>query len=103
MSPDGSTVVVTSGLTGALVILRRTGDPVTPFVLAGEVAYRAPAPAPRHPAQVHRGALAGLVIVQENLALRRLRFAAGGKVVDLGPTPTGAGTAAIVGALGLQP
>ena len=86
------------------MILRRTGDPVTPFVLAGEVAYRGPRPRlPGTLLQVHRGALAGLVIVQENLALRRLRFAAGGKVVDPGPTPTGAGTAAIVGALGLQP
>ena len=104
VSPDGSTVLVSSGLAGALVILRRTGNPAAPFRLAGEVAYRGPRPRlPGAMVEVDRGPLAGLVIARENTALRRLRFVAGGRVVDLGPIPTGTGTDAIVGALGLQP
>ena len=53
---------------------------------------------------IDRGSLRGLVLVPENLGIRRVRFAAGGTITDLGKTATGAsGFENITGSLGIQP
>ncbi len=79
-------------------------DALAPFAYAGEVAYHGARPAlPAVAAVITRGGLTGRVLVAENLGLRQVQFLADGEVADLGKWPSGAGPAAIVGALGVQP
>jgi hypothetical protein len=52
---------------------------------------------------VNQGSLAGLVLVSENLGVRKVQFAKGGKVTDLGLTTFGGASTDIVGAVGVQP
>ena len=58
---------------------------------------------PANPVMIERGALEGLVLLPENLGVRRIQFETGISPTDLGLTRFGAGSTAIVGSVGIQP
>jgi len=102
-SPFDDTVIVTSGMGNAIYVLTYAAGPA-PFSLAAPLAYvGAPPQLPASAEVVRVGGLEGLVLVAENLGVRRLRFAAGGSVSDLGLTSLGTALTSIVGAIGVQP
>lgn len=103
-SPFDDAALVVSGFGDALVRLGYAPTAATPFVVRGPLTYvGAPPQLPGDAVLIDRGAQRGLVLVAENVGIRRVRFAGGGAITDLGKTSTGTGTAAIVGALGVQP
>jgi hypothetical protein len=102
-SPFDDAAVVVSGFGDAIVVLERDDGAGKPFSLAGEVDYSGPAPQlPGALATIDRGGLRGHVLVAELLGVRHLAFTRGA-VSDLGLLALGDDTAAITGALGLQP
>jgi hypothetical protein len=103
VSPFDDAAIAVSGFGDAIFLLAREADGDHPFSLAGEVDYDGPAPQlPGPVASVERGSLRGHVLVAELLGVRHLVFAPG-SVTDLGLVALGSGTAAITGALGIQP
>jgi hypothetical protein len=103
-SPFDDAVLVGSGYGDALFGLTYGADAEPAFVLGGEVdTVGTPVALPGSMAAVHRGALRGLVLVTENLLVRRLRFDGEGGVEDLGPFDLGEDLDDIPGALGVQP
>lgn len=103
-SPFDDGALVVSGFADAIVALTRDDGRGKPFALAGEIDYDGPAPQlPGALVTIDRGALRGHVLVAELLGVRHLAFAPGA-VTDLGLlTLEGEGSAAITGALGVQP
>ena len=102
-SPFDDRAVVVSGFGDAIIELTRDDGDSKPFTLAGEIDYQGAAPQLPGPiASIDRGTLRGHLLVAELLGVRHLAFARG-SVTDLGLVALGAGTAAITGALGLQP
>ncbi|HEU5055144.1 MAG TPA: hypothetical protein VFU21_01405, partial [Kofleriaceae bacterium] len=102
-SPFDDAAVVVSGFGDAIVVLSRDDRAAKPFARAGEVDYTGPAPQlPGAIAAIERGALRGHLLVAELLGVRHLAFTRGA-VIDHGLLALGDGTAAITGALGLQP
>lgn len=104
-SPFDDAVLVVSGFGNALWALSYDPGAVDePLVVAGELDYAGPRPQlPAGAVLVSRGSLSGLVLVAENTAIRRVRFQGDGSIADLGPTSTGEGFGAVVGAIGVQP
>ena len=103
-SPFDDAALVVSGYGDAIFALDYAPAAATPFTRLRALTYSGTRPQlPGDAVLVERGALRGLVLVVENTGLRRVRFAGGGAVTDLGKTSTGTGTAAIPGALGVQP
>jgi hypothetical protein len=103
-SPLDDTVLAVSGFGDAFYGLGYTPQAATPFSLGAQVAYAgAPPELPGHAVMIDRGSLRGLALVAENLGVRRVRFAGGGVITDLGKTSTGTGYERIVGAIGVQP
>jgi hypothetical protein len=103
-SPFDDMVLVVSGFGDA--ILRFDYDPAAamPLTARGELTYTGSRPAlPGAAVMIDRGALRGLVLVAENVGVRRLRFEGSRSVTDLGAFTFAGETAAIVGALGVQP
>ncbi len=102
-SPFDDGAVVVSGFGDAIFSLTREDGDSKPFTLAGEIDYEGAAPQLPGPiASIDRGALRGHLLVAELLGVRHLAFTRG-SVSDLGLVALGEGTAAITGALGLQP
>jgi hypothetical protein len=102
-SPFDDGAVVVSGFGDAIVSLTRDDGDSKPFTLAGEIDYEGAAPQLPGPiASIDRGTLRGHLLVAELLGVRHLAFTRG-SVTDLGLVALGEGTAAITGALGLQP
>ena len=106
--------IVTSPYDNAAIVLSTVEDEInvftydpanatTPFVLDGPLATTDATLLPVAAAMVRRGALDGLVLVSENVAVRRLRFEPSGAVTDLGILPMGDGIDQITGAIGVQP
>ena len=103
-SPFDDAAIVASGFGDAIFVLDYAPDASTPFTLRGELAYTGgPPQLPGGAVLVERGSLEGLVLVAENVAVRRVRFDGGGTVTDLGPTVIGSGVENVVGALGVTP
>lgn len=104
-SPFDDRAIVTSGFGDAIFELSYDSASATsPFALVGEVAYQGGDPQlPVDAVGVERGGFAGLVLVSEVTAVRRLRFVQGQPVNDLGLLDFGAGSENIVGAIGVQP
>ncbi len=103
-SPFGDAALVVSGFGDHLIALDHAPAASPPFTVRGPLAYSGGRPElPGHAVVIERGALRGLVLVAENVGVRRVRFAAGGALTDLGKTSTGSGYQAIVGAIGVQP
>jgi hypothetical protein len=105
MSPFDDAALVASGFGDALIALDYAPQAAMPFSVRGPLTYVGARPElPGHAVMISTGALRGLVFVAENLGVRRVRFAAGGVVTDLGKTATGAsGFENITGAIGIQP
>lgn len=103
-SPFDDAALVVSGYGDAIFQLDYAPAAATPFTRLRALTYVGTRPQlPGAAVMVERGALRGLVLVVENTGLRRVRFAGGGAVMDLGKTSTGSGVAAIPGAIGVQP
>jgi len=103
-SPFGDAALVASGMGNALLALGYDPSASPPFTLRGPLAYRGAKPQlPSAMVGIARGALAGRVLVAENLGVRQVAFRKGGAVDDLGLFTTGADSSAIVGAIGVQP
>jgi hypothetical protein len=104
-SPFDNTALVVSGFGDAFIKLEYAPSGTTPFTVRGPITYVGARPElPGTAVMIDRGALRGLVLVPENLGIRRLRFASGGTITDLGKTATGAsGFDNITGSLGIQP
>jgi hypothetical protein len=105
-SPFDDAVLVVSGVDGD-ALFYFPYDPSSasaPFGARQELTYVGGRPElPANAVLVDAGPLRGLVLVAENTAIRRVRFEGGGVVTDLGPTSTGSGIPAIVGAIGVAP
>lgn len=99
-SPDNDAVLVTSGFGDELIVFDY--DPEAEMPLSGRRTLAGSA-LPSTAVLIERGALRGLTIVAENVAIRRVRFEGGGVVRDLGSFSLGTGNAEIVGALGVTP
>jgi hypothetical protein len=103
-SPYANAALVVSGYGDALLALDYDPSATTPFAMRGPLVYRGARPQlPGAAVLVGRGALRGRVLVAENLGVRQVQFGEGGGITDLGLTSLGAGSAAITGALGVQP
>lgn len=103
-SPDGDVAIAVSGFGNAIFQLDYTQGADPPFSIAGELTYTGAAPQlPGKAVLIDRGSLRGLVLVAENLGVRRVRFAGGGTVEDDGVTLVGSGNESIVGSIGVQP
>ncbi len=103
-SPSNDAAMVASGFGDALIALDYAPPAATPFSVRGPLTYAGARPElPGDAVMIDRGGLRGLVLVAENLGVRRVGFAGSGAVTDLGKTPTGTGTGNIVGTIGVQP
>lgn len=103
-SPFDDAVIVVSGFGDAIYGMRYEPDAAMPLTVTGELTYQGRGPAlPGSAVMVRRGALEGLVLISENIAVRRVRFDGGGVITDLGPLELGSGTENITGSIGVQP
>jgi hypothetical protein len=106
-SPFGDAVLVVSGYgDGVRVLGYEPENTTTPFLDLGEPAYAGTSPQLPSSAVLVDGAqggLAGIVLIVENTAVRRMRFLGDKKVEDLGKTAEGDGLESIPGAIGVQP
>jgi hypothetical protein len=106
-SPFGDSVIAVSGYGNSVrVLVLDAGSAAAPIADAGPPEWVGKKPElPGAAVPILRGKLKGMVILSENLGVRRLRFDGNGKVVDLGRTVTAAGEEypGIVGAIGVQP
>jgi hypothetical protein len=103
-SPFDDAALIVSGYDDALLALDYAPLAATPFARLRALTYVGGRPRlPSDAVMIERGGLRGLVVIAENVGLRRVRFAGAGAINDLGKTSTGTGTAAIPGALGVQP
>lgn len=111
--PD-PTRIFTSPYDNAAIVLSTTDDTinvldynpgaaVSAFSLRGPLATTAPVLLPFGGAMITRGDLEGLVIIGENVGIRRVRFETNGDVTDLGLLELGSGVESITGAIGVQP
>jgi hypothetical protein len=100
-SPFTDDVLVASGFGNALYDLHMDNDGV--WRDKGPIAYTGAAPQlPGGAVRIDSGALAGTVLVGENLGVRRVELGAAG-IVDHGLYSLGSGTANVVGAVGVTP
>lgn len=105
--------IVTSPFDNAAIVLSTTDDNINvlgytpgannPFALQGPLDVAESSLLPGSATMIHRGSLEGLVLVGENVAIRRVQFEANGDVTDLGILDLGDGNDAITGAIGVQP
>ena len=103
-SPFNDGALVSSGYSDALVALTYDPTAAQPFDELGELTYVGKGPAlPSGMSVISRGTLKGLVVVAENVAVRRVKFDGAGGVVDLGAYELDGDLDAIPGAIGVQP
>lgn len=102
-SPYGDAALVVSGYGNAVRILSYDPAASTPIKDLGEPAYIVSRPSLPGDAVLVGASHPGQVLVVENVAVRRFRFDPKAKLVDLGRTAAGSGTASIPGAIGVQP
>jgi hypothetical protein len=100
-SPFGDVVLAVSGFGDAVFVLDQGTDG---FTLRGEMTYDGASPQlPGGAVVIERGPLRGLVLLAENVGVRRIELAGAGTVTDRGLTSLGSGNAAITGSIGVQP
>ena len=102
-SPYNDAVLVVSGYGDAVYVLGYDASGQGSFVDLGEPSYTTGRPLLPGSAALVGGAFPDLVLVAENIALRRFRFDGVGGVVDLGKVLERDAYDAIPGALGVQP
>ena len=104
-SPFGDAALVVSGFGDAFFAIDYDSSNTTaPFSVRGELAYVGASPQlPGNAVMIERGSLDGLVLVAENVGVRRVQFGVDAAVDDLGMFSLGSGLDVIVGAIGVQP
>lgn len=106
--------IVTSPYNNAAIVLSTTDDniyvldynpgaAVSAFSIREPLATTSPVLLPLSASMIDRGSLEGLVLITENVAVRRVQFAMDGSVTDLGLLELGGGVESIAGALGVTP
>lgn len=100
-SPDGRSVLVSSGFGDALLALSVDPDAAQPVQLLGEITYEGTGPA--LPGRISAVPDLSMAFVAENVGVRSLSFGSGGAITDLGRLDLGSGNEVIVGAIGVQP
>jgi len=103
-SPFDDTVIIASGFGDAVFVVDYAPAESPPFTVRGELSYDGDSPQlPGKLVQIERGDLRGLVLLAENVGVRRIRFEGGGTVTDLGEFSFGSGLENIAGSIGVQP
>lgn len=103
-SPMNDAAIVASGFGNAIFRLTYDADADPAWTNAGELTYTGARPAlPGGAVAIEAGPLTGMVLVAENVGIRRVQFTGGGAVEDLGAFALGEGLENIVGAIGVQP
>lgn len=103
VSPFAPLALVASTFGDAIFMIDNKGANGA-YRLAGELTYNgASAKLPAVMAMIERGPLKGHVYVAENVSIRHIEFTAAGGAVDRGSLAFQGETAAITGALGVQP
>ncbi len=100
---DNAAIVLSTTDDNIYVLDYNPGAAVSAFAIRGPLVTTAPILLPLGAAMIQRGDLQGMVIVGENVGVRRLRFEVGGNVADLGLLELGGGIESITGAVGVQP
>ena len=97
VSPFGDKILVVEAQGDALVELTYSPGGSPPVTRNGELTYVGPGPAlPISGVAITRGSLRGLVLVSENVGVRRVRFESDGDVTDIGAFYFGEETTDIV-------
>jgi len=100
-SPFADKVLVVSGFGDAMFQLAKSG---ATWSLTGELTYVGAKPQlPGGAVMVEAGALRGLVLVAENLGVRRVEMFSDGNIVDRGMFSLGSGIENSTGAIGVTP
>jgi hypothetical protein len=100
-SPFADKVLVVSGFGDALFTLTKTSGM---YAASGELTYQGAKPQlPGGAVMIERGSLNGLVLVAENLGVRRVEMFAAGTIVDRGLFSLGSGLVNTTGAIGVTP
>jgi hypothetical protein len=100
-SPFADKVLVVSGFGDAMFQLTKMNGT---YVSSGELTYQGAKPQlPGGAVMIDRGALRGLVIVAENVGVRRVEMFANGNIVDRGMFSLGNGLVNSTGAIGVTP
>jgi hypothetical protein len=104
-SPFGNAALALNGdATNQIHVLAYDPSKPAPFTITGELGYQFAKPQiPTTASAITRGALRGTVFVGENLGVRKLVFAADGKVTDAALVSWPDGIPNIVGVVGVQP
>ena len=103
-SPFNNAAIVLSTMGDEIVVLDyNPGAAVSAFSIRGPLTTTAPVLLPLSAAMVEAGDLEGVVLIGENVGVRRVRFEQNGDVTDLGLFELGDGVASITGAIGVQP
>jgi hypothetical protein len=103
VSPYGNAVLVVSGYDNAVRVLSYDPTAGKPFVDIGEPAYIGQSPQLPSAGLLIGESHPGVMLVVENVAVRRLRFEPSGMVTDLGVTAVNDSFVGIPGAIGVQP
>jgi hypothetical protein len=99
--PFADKVLVVSGFGDAMFQLAKTN---AMWAASGELTYQGAKPQlPGGAVMVERGSLQGLVLVAENLGVRRVEMYSAGTIVDLGLFSLGSGLVNSTGAIGVTP
>jgi hypothetical protein len=100
-SPFADKVLVVSGFGDAMFTLTKTSGM---YAASGEVTYQGAKPQlPGGAVMIDRGMLRGLVLVAENLGVRKVEMFAAGTIVDRGLYSLGSGLVNTTGAIGVTP
>ncbi|HEY5921900.1 MAG TPA: hypothetical protein VIV11_09535 [Kofleriaceae bacterium] len=100
-SPFADKVLVVSGFGDAMFTLTKQNGM---YAASGEVTYQGAKPQlPGGAVMIDRGMLRGLVLVAENLGVRKVEMYAAGTIVDRGMYSLGSGLVNTTGAIGVTP
>lgn len=100
-SPFADVALVVSGFGDAMFQLTKTNGT---WASSGQVTYTGAKPQlPGGAVMIERGSLRGLVLVAENLGVRRVEMYAAGTIVDRGLFSLGSGLTNTTGAIGVTP
>jgi hypothetical protein len=100
-SPFADKVLVVSGFGDAMFQLTKMNGM---YASSGELTYQGVKPQlPGGAVMIDRGALRGLVLIAENVGVRRVEMFANGNIVDRGAFSLGSGLVHSTGAIGVTP
>ncbi|TNE86685.1 MAG: hypothetical protein EP330_21085 [Deltaproteobacteria bacterium] len=101
VAPDRTSALISSGFGDALFAVAIDPSASPPVSLLGELIYDGGRPA--LPSGVVTISELDMAFVAENVGVRRVAFAPGGEMTDLGRFELGSGVEVVVGGIGVQP